>query len=74
MRCISCNVDLNETAARCPLCGGGAQNASPLIQGVAFQDYPAYKNRTHIRGNRGGHVFARDSMSFREELRARFHL
>ena len=42
MRCPACQVDLNENAAVCPLCGGAAEDAPPLIEGVAYQDYPGY--------------------------------
>ena len=45
MRCPACRVDLNENACRCPLCGGPAEDAPPLIPGVAYQDYPAYEPR-----------------------------
>ena len=43
MRCPACQVDLNENAARCPLCASPAQDAPPRIPGVSFQEYPAYK-------------------------------
>ena len=43
MRCDACNVDLNENALRCPLCGGPAQDVPPLIAGAAYQEYPRYE-------------------------------
>jgi len=58
MRCPACRVDLNGNAARCPLCGGPAQDAPPLIEGVPYQDYPRYE---------------RGSLSFWERLKAWFH-
>jgi hypothetical protein len=42
MRCIICDVDLNENATLCPLCGVDAQDVPPHIEGIVFQDYPAY--------------------------------
>ena len=42
MRCPACQVDLNENVAVCPLCGGAAEDTAPLIEGVAYQDYPDY--------------------------------
>ena len=45
MRCPACQVDLNENARRCPLCGGAAEDVPPLIEGVEYQDYPAHTKR-----------------------------
>ena len=45
MRCPACQVDLNENAALCPLCGGLAEDTPPLIPGISYQDYPAYKRQ-----------------------------
>lgn len=73
MRCKSCNVDLNETAAQCPLCGGPAQNIPPLITGVAFQDYPACKGGLRPRSRQNSAMPARGGMMFGEKMRARFH-
>ena len=58
MRCPTCQVDLNEDANRCPLCGSPAEDAPQLIEGVAYQEYPRYENR---------------GLSFRERLKAWFH-
>jgi len=49
MRCPNCQVDLNENASLCPLCGGPARNIPPLIAGVAYQDYPAYEHKRFRR-------------------------
>jgi len=58
MRCPACQVDLNGNTKLCPLCGGPAEDVPPLIEGVAYQDYPSYESR---------------SLSFRERLKAWFH-
>ena len=73
MRCGACDVDLNENAALCPLCGSCAQDIAPLIGGVVFQDYPACKNGIRRRRQDGKRP-ARGGMTFRESLRARLHL
>lgn len=49
MRCPACQVDLNGNAALCPLCGGPAEDISPLIEGVACQDYPRYATKRFRR-------------------------
>jgi len=76
MRCGLCNVDLNENAARCPLCGAPARDVPPLIDGIAFQDYPAYGRSRPPRVNprRGDPLRRSRGMTFGEGLRARFHL
>ena len=74
MRCKACNVDLNENAARCPLCGGPAQDVPPRIAGIAFQDYPAYQRRAHHREKESRRFSLRGDMPLGDELRARFHL
>jgi anaerobic ribonucleoside-triphosphate reductase len=74
MRCKACSVDLNENAARCPLCGSPSQDVPPRIAGVAFQDYPAYQRRAHHREKQKRHASAGRSMPFGDALRARFHL
>jgi len=75
MRCINCRVDLNENATRCPLCGGGAQDVPPLIQGVAFQDYPVYARGRHSRAQMRQRLpTRRRGMTLGEQMRARFHL
>ena len=75
MRCGQCNVDLNETAACCPLCGAPAQDIPALIKGIAFQDYPAYGRNKPPRANprRGYSVRQHHNMTLGEALRARFH-
>jgi len=73
MRCKACNVDLNATAALCPLCGGPAQNIPPLIASVAFQDYPAYRGGIRPRSKQNGNMPIRGGMLFGEKMRARFH-
>ena len=45
MRCEECNVDLNENADFCPLCGGKAKDLPALIEGIGFQDYPDYRQK-----------------------------
>jgi|GEM_PF-2380206 len=40
MRCLACQVDLNETVTKCPLCGAAAEDAPAQLEGIAFQDYP----------------------------------
>jgi len=74
MRCRYCSVDLNENAARCPLCGSPSQDVPPRIVGVAFQDYPAYQSRAHHHGKQNRHVSVRGGMSLNDKLRARFHM
>ena len=74
MRCKACSVDLNENAARCPLCGSPAQDVPPRITGVAFQDYPAYQRRAHHRAKQDRHASARGGMPRGDAWRARFHL
>jgi len=49
MRCPACQVDLNETASLCPLCGGRAADIPPLIERIAYQDYPAYEHKRFQR-------------------------
>ena len=60
MQCPACHVDLNETARRCPLCGGPAQGHAPAIPGVAYQDYPRGRGRV--------------KMSLGEKWKARLHM
>jgi len=45
MRCLACQVDLNENVVCCPLCGGPAEDIPPLIEGVAYQDHPSCEYR-----------------------------
>lgn len=40
MRCNHCNIDLDESAEVCPLCGAPAENTPPVIEGIAQADYP----------------------------------
>jgi len=59
MRCLACQVDLNENVNFCPLCGGPAEDIPPLIEGVAYQVYPSYESRRLCRGTRTmrpGHI------------------
>ena len=74
MRCMACGVDLNENAARCPLCGNPARDVPPRIAGIAFQDYPAYQRRAHHRDRQKRYVSAGRNMPLSDELRARFHI
>jgi len=68
-------VDLNETAAHCPLCGAPAQDMPPLIEGIAFQDYPVYgrNNPPRVNPRRDHSLLRNHNMTLGEELRARFH-
>jgi len=49
MRCQACQMDLNENASLCPLCGGPGENIPPLLAGVVYQDYPAYEHKRFRR-------------------------
>ena len=76
MRCGACDVDLNENAAFCPLCGGPALDVPPRIAGVAFQDYPAYgrKPAPRIKPEKARFFRRNRSMTLEEDLRAKFHM
>jgi len=61
MRCHACQVDLDENVMVCPLCGGPAEDAAPLMEGVARQDYPVYESER------------RCGLTLREKLKAILH-
>lgn len=42
MRCNHCNIDLDESAEVCPLCGAPAENIPPVIDGIVQADYPEH--------------------------------
>lgn len=71
MRCLACQVDLNENVTMCPLCGGPAEDLPPQIPGVSYQDYPpcspCKRPFPACREPRAS------SLSWRERVKAVFH-
>ena len=49
MRCRECNVDLPKEYTSCPLCGGKVSEDEPLIEGIAFAEYPKVKTEKYKR-------------------------
>ena len=73
MRCPDCQVDLNENATLCPLCGGAAEDIPPLIEGVTYQDYPNYENRKAAPVRPTQRECRKERLPFREKLKAVLH-
>ena len=42
MRCVKCNVDLDEKTTVCPLCGEKASEEKPVLEGIKTAEYPEY--------------------------------
>ena len=69
MRCLACQVDLNETVTKCPLCGSTAEDVPALLEGIVFQDYPVcepVKQEKEARKDR-----CKSPMPRREKYKAR---
>ncbi len=49
MRCEVCNVDVMESAQRCPLCGGSVTQVEPVLTGLQTAEYPPYLHRPYPR-------------------------
>ena len=73
MRCPACLVDLNETAVRCPLCGGATENTPPVLGSIPYQPYPVCRPERPHRKPKGAPPSGASRLTPRERLRAFFH-
>jgi len=71
VRCPACGVDLKQSI--CPLCGGAAEDTPPLIEGVAWQDYPAYESNSAAPGGPVRRKGGGERLPLREKIKAFFH-